>query len=70
VSLPEIEDYLGHKIPAAALAPELLAAEVVPGAPPPRSHRPPHGGPRRGGGGGGGNRRGRNERSGRQGHRR
>src|SRR5579863_533196 len=71
VSLPEIEDYLGHKIPAAALAPELLAAEVVPGAPPPRSHRPPHGGPRRGGGGGGGgNRRGRSERSGRQGHRR
>src|SRR5579862_3807701 len=71
VSLPEIEDYLGHKIPAAALAPELLATEVVPGAPPPRSHRPPHGGPRRGGGGGGGgNRRGRSERSGRQGHRR
>ncbi|HYM42054.1 MAG TPA: DEAD/DEAH box helicase [Steroidobacteraceae bacterium] len=67
VSLPEIEDYLGHKIPAAGLAPELLAVEVVPGAPPPRSHRPQHGGPRRGGGG---NRRGHGERSGRQGHRR
>jgi ATP-dependent RNA helicase RhlB len=51
VSLPEIEDFLGHKIAAAALAPELLAQGVLPGAPPPRSHRPPHGGPRRGGGG-------------------
>jgi len=55
VSLPEIEEYLGHKIPAAAIAPELLAKGVLPGSPPPRSHRPhrpqrgrPGGGPRGG----------------------
>src|SRR6201990_1933888 len=29
VSLPEIESYLGHKIPSAAIAPELLATEVT-----------------------------------------
>jgi ATP-dependent RNA helicase RhlB len=46
VALPEIEDYLGHKIPAGVITPDLLAKEVAPGAPPPRSHRPhrPHGG--------------------------
>jgi ATP-dependent RNA helicase RhlB len=29
VSLPEIEDYIGHKIPSAAIAPELLNTPVV-----------------------------------------
>ncbi len=65
VALPDIESYLGHKIPYAAIAPELLATGVVA---PPREHRPhaqrPHGG-RRGGGGGGG---GRERRGSRQGH--
>jgi len=40
VSLPEIEDYLGHKIPAGSIAPDLLAQQVLPGSPPPRLHRP------------------------------
>ncbi|MGH8305209.1 MAG: DEAD/DEAH box helicase, partial [Steroidobacteraceae bacterium] len=40
VSLPEIEEYLGHKIPAGSIAPEILATGVVPGSLPPRSHRP------------------------------
>ncbi|MGH8287370.1 MAG: DEAD/DEAH box helicase [Steroidobacteraceae bacterium] len=31
VSLPEIEDYIGHKIPTAAITPELLAKDVVRG---------------------------------------
>jgi ATP-dependent RNA helicase RhlB len=31
VSLPEIESYIGHKIPSAAIPPDLLATEVVPG---------------------------------------
>src|SRR5215469_9137849 len=53
VALPEIEDYLGHKIPAGSITPELLAREVLPGSPPPRSHRPHHGGGGRRGGGGG-----------------
>src|SRR5438309_4567213 len=63
VSLPEIESYVGHKIPFAPIAPELLATGVVAGAPV-HSHRPhrpgdrrhgggshggPHGGPRAGG---------------------
>jgi ATP-dependent RNA helicase RhlB len=54
VSLPDIEDYVGHKIPFASIAPELLATSVVAGAP---VHRPPphH---RGGGGGGRGRRRG------------
>ncbi len=51
VSLPDIEEYLGHKIPAGAIAPDVLAPEVLPGSPPPRSHGP-HG-PRRGRPGGG-----------------
>jgi ATP-dependent RNA helicase RhlB len=46
VSLPDIEEYLGHKIPSGAIAPELLATKVLPGSLPPRSHRPQ--GPRRG----------------------
>jgi ATP-dependent RNA helicase RhlB len=33
VSLPEIEDYLGHKVPAAAIAPEMLRVEVQPPRP-------------------------------------
>jgi ATP-dependent RNA helicase RhlB len=63
VSLPEIEEYLGHKIPAGAIAPDLLAKEILPGGPPPRSHRPQ--GPRRGRPGGGGARSGRAHQSGR-----
>ena len=51
VSLPEIEEYLGHKIPAGAIAPDLLATGVVPGSPLPRSHRPHR--PQRGRSGGG-----------------
>jgi ATP-dependent RNA helicase RhlB len=54
VSLPEIEDYLGHKIPASSIAPEILASELVQGAPPERRPFRPHGG----GGGGGGRRPG------------
>jgi ATP-dependent RNA helicase RhlB len=49
VSLPEIEAYLGHKIPSAPISPELLATEVVDSPPgehgySARPHRP--GGPR------------------------
>ena len=56
VSLPEIEDYLGHKIPSAPVAREILAMDVKFA---PHSERPrgPHGrggGSRPGGGGGGG----------------
>jgi ATP-dependent RNA helicase RhlB len=57
VSLPEIEDYLGHKIPSSQIAPEILATSLLKGAAPegqrPRFHG--HGGG--GGGGGGGSRR-------------
>ncbi|HVP32830.1 MAG TPA: helicase-related protein, partial [Steroidobacteraceae bacterium] len=67
VALPEIEDYLGHKIPAGRVAPELLAKEVLPGAPPARTHRPHHGPRGRPGGGrsGGGPRGARGQRPGR-----
>src|SRR5580658_8593738 len=65
VALPDIETYLGHKIPFAAIAPELLATGVIA---PPREHRPhaqrPHGGRRPGGGGGGGGRERRGSRPG------
>src|SRR5262249_1413629 len=49
VSLPEIESYIGHKIPSAAIPPELLAIEVnaaPPGEPGyhPRPHRSGHAG--------------------------
>jgi ATP-dependent RNA helicase RhlB len=57
VSLPEIEDYLGHKIPSTAIAPEMLATELVQGAMPERRPFRPHGGGgggRRPGGSGGG----------------
>ena len=40
VSLPEIEAYIGHKIPSAPIGADLLATEVVAGPPPERSHRP------------------------------
>src|SRR6202167_4163286 len=32
VSLPEIEAYIGHKIPSAAISPELMATDLSPGA--------------------------------------
>jgi ATP-dependent RNA helicase RhlB len=70
VSLPDIESYVGHKVPFAPIAPELLAQGVVAAAPLHRSHpggprRHGGGGPRRGGGGGGG---GRERRGGGRGH--
>jgi ATP-dependent RNA helicase RhlB len=46
VSLPDIESYLGHKIPFAPIAPELLATGVVAGATV-HSHRPQRPGGRR-----------------------
>src|SRR5438105_4089311 len=51
VSLPEIESYLGHKIPSAPISPELLATEVIDSPPGERGysarpHRP--GGPHQG----------------------
>src|SRR6202046_3780685 len=36
VSLPDIEDYLGHKIPSISIAPEMLGQELVQGAMPER----------------------------------
>lgn len=65
VSLPEIEDYLGHKIPFLSVAPEILATDLK--SAPHSEHHPrrPHGGGRGGqrprsssSGGGGGGRRG------------
>ncbi|MCE7903987.1 MAG: hypothetical protein DYH20_15505, partial [Gammaproteobacteria bacterium PRO9] len=57
-SLPEIEDYLGHRIPVQTVDPALLEGVVKPPWAP-RKY-PPQGGrpPRRGGGGGGGGNRG------------
>jgi ATP-dependent RNA helicase RhlB len=49
VALPDIETYVGHKIPFSPIAPELLATGVVTGAPVHRSR--PHAGVRSGGGG-------------------
>jgi ATP-dependent RNA helicase RhlB len=49
VSLPEIEAYIGHKIPSAAIAPELMATDVSPGP-----HAEPHQRPRFRPAGGGG----------------
>jgi ATP-dependent RNA helicase RhlB len=48
VSLPEIEGYIGHKIPSAPIAAEMLAAGLAEGEAPPRRRR------MQGGGGGGG----------------
>src|SRR5277367_4504297 len=53
VSLPEIEEYIGHKVPFSPVAPEMLATELVQGAAPERRPFRPHGG-----GGGGGRRPG------------
>ena len=50
VSLPDIESYIGHKIPFAPISPELLATGLVSA---PHAHRPHPGGGRRPGGGGG-----------------
>jgi ATP-dependent RNA helicase RhlB len=47
VGLPDIEAYIGHKIPVESVDPALLAT-TIPSPPPPRDSRPP---PRRGGGG-------------------
>jgi ATP-dependent RNA helicase RhlB len=49
VGLPDIEAYVGHKIPFSPIAPELLAKGVVTGTPVHRSR--PHAGGRSGGGG-------------------
>src|SRR6201994_366752 len=59
VSLPEIEDYIGHKIPSLSIAPELLATKLIRGAGqggrrPFRPQGGGGGGGRRPGGGGGG----------------
>ena len=56
VGLPDIETYVGHKIPFSSISPELLATGVVAGAPVHRSR--PHGGGRPGGGRPGGGRPG------------
>jgi ATP-dependent RNA helicase RhlB len=58
VSLPEIESYIGHKIPFAPISPELLATAVVSAS---GGHRPHHGGGRRQGGGRRGQRRSRSD---------
>jgi ATP-dependent RNA helicase RhlB len=59
VGLPEIESYIGHKVPSAPIAPELLAKDLQEGDAPEHGGRRHHGpggrgrgGPRRGGGGG------------------
>jgi ATP-dependent RNA helicase RhlB len=69
VSLPEIESYVGHKIPSSPIALEMLATELVEGAEPERRrhHRPQGGGGKRhghshGGGSGAGGRSGRRRR--------
>ena len=56
VSLPDIESYIGHKVPFAPISPELLATGVVSAPHAHRSH--PAGGRRHGGGGGRRERRG------------
>jgi len=40
VSLPEIEDYIGHKVPSAPIPPELLATPVTAAPPGEHGHRP------------------------------
>jgi len=62
VSLPEIESYVGHKIPSASITPDILANSLVEGAPP-QGQRPHHrlhggGGKRHGSGGSHSGRRG------------
>jgi len=53
VSLPEIEEYIGHKIPSAPVAPEILATDIVEAAPSEGRFRPRHHPPGRRGGPGG-----------------
>jgi len=66
ITLPEIEDYIGRKIPVAAVAPELLAEITVPAREHRRFRSGPggHGGPRGGFGGGRGGGGGRGHGSG------
>jgi ATP-dependent RNA helicase RhlB len=63
VSLPDIESYVGHKIPSSPIALEMLATELAQGAEPERRRHPrPFGGGKRhghDGGSGGGGRSGR-----------
>jgi ATP-dependent RNA helicase RhlB len=47
VSLPDIEEYLGHKIPSAPIGPDILAAGLAQGDWKPRPRRPMRGGERR-----------------------
>jgi ATP-dependent RNA helicase RhlB len=58
VSLPDIEGYIGHKIPSAPIAADMLATGLAEGELPPRRRRPMRGGggdrPRRSGHSGGG----------------
>src|SRR5215470_3469167 len=61
VSLPDIESYIGHKIPFASISPELLATAVQSAPHVHRTH--PGGGRRQGGGGRRGQRGARPERS-------
>jgi ATP-dependent RNA helicase RhlB len=53
VSLPDIEGYIGHKIPSAPIGPELLAADLVAGEPAQYPRRRPRSGERRPGHSGG-----------------
>jgi ATP-dependent RNA helicase RhlB len=61
VSLPDIEGYIGHKIPSAPIVPGLLAMGLAEGEPPPRHRRPLRGAgrPRHSGHAGGGGHSGR-----------
>jgi ATP-dependent RNA helicase RhlB len=81
VSLPDIEDYISHKIPVARVEPTMLAQDLKPPVykewdpedgprPMRRSGGGGRGGPRRGGGGGGGGRGGPRRGGGGGGHRR
>ena len=57
--LPDIEKYIGHKIPRGTIAPELMATDLVfPRHKPREDFAPRRGGPGGGGGGGGGGRGG------------
>ncbi|HEX3844352.1 MAG TPA: DEAD/DEAH box helicase [Steroidobacteraceae bacterium] len=47
VSLPDIEGYIGHKIPSAPIGPDLLAAGLAEGEAAPRHRRPMRAGERR-----------------------
>lgn len=64
IGLPDIEAYIGHKIPSASIAPELLSGPIKEGRP--SEHARPRGRPmkRSSGGGGGGGGGGRSRRPG------